>query len=213
MRRRSPSRQSVASAFRRALLGSPIVAIALVFSAVPSVRAQHTPDPYNIVGEYNLGYESYMYANYPNSIGFSPNQGRLQDSREFAAPTSIGVTSRSSMVLVAARTRFTGAGAEGASSPTTVRIARTTTCSTGSILPTRPPTRHITRTRNRGRRNIWSTSANRTRRNGLSFTASTVFRVCARPATPARPRPGAPWVARRPPLVGAAVPLCHRQPR
>ena len=45
---------------------------------VSSVRAQHTPDPYNIVGEGNLGYQDYMYSNYPNGIGYSPNQGVLQ---------------------------------------------------------------------------------------------------------------------------------------
>ena len=44
----------------------------------PTGRAQHTPDPYNIVGEYNLGYQDSMYANYPNGVGLSPNQGVLQ---------------------------------------------------------------------------------------------------------------------------------------
>jgi hypothetical protein len=44
----------------------------------PKARAQHTPDPYNIVGEYNLGYEDYMYSNYPNGVGYVPNQGILQ---------------------------------------------------------------------------------------------------------------------------------------
>jgi hypothetical protein len=41
-------------------------------------QAQHTPDPYNIVGEYNVGYEPYMYAAYPNAAGFTPSQGILQ---------------------------------------------------------------------------------------------------------------------------------------
>jgi len=41
-------------------------------------RAQHTPDPYNIVGEYNIGYENHMYATYPNAVGFTPNQAILQ---------------------------------------------------------------------------------------------------------------------------------------
>ena len=45
--------------------------------AVPA-RAQHTPDPYNIVGEGNLGYQDYMYSTYPNGAGFTPNQGALQ---------------------------------------------------------------------------------------------------------------------------------------
>jgi hypothetical protein len=58
-----------------ALLGlAVLVAPGLALTA----RAQHTPDPYNIVGEYNLGYENYMYPTYPNGAGFTPNQGILQ---------------------------------------------------------------------------------------------------------------------------------------
>jgi len=45
--------------------------------AAPAL-AQHTPDPYNIVGEYNAGYENSMYPTYPNGAGYSPNQGVLQ---------------------------------------------------------------------------------------------------------------------------------------
>jgi hypothetical protein len=41
-------------------------------------RAQHTPDPYNIVGEYNRQYEPYMYASGPNEEGVLPNQMRLE---------------------------------------------------------------------------------------------------------------------------------------
>ena len=37
----------------------------------------HTPDPYNIVGEYNRQYEPYMYATVPNEPGVLPNQERL----------------------------------------------------------------------------------------------------------------------------------------
>ena len=43
-----------------------------------SVSGQHTPDPYNIVGEYNSQYEPYMYATYPTVAGTQPNQGRLE---------------------------------------------------------------------------------------------------------------------------------------
>jgi len=43
--------------------------------------AQHTPDPYNIVGEYNLGYEDSMYSTFPNGAGFSSNQAILQGAR------------------------------------------------------------------------------------------------------------------------------------
>jgi hypothetical protein len=60
----------------------PSVAIGLALLAAaglsPTAQAQHTPDPYNIVGEYNLGYESAMYPTYPNAAGYTPNQGMLQ---------------------------------------------------------------------------------------------------------------------------------------
>ena len=38
--------------------------------------AQHTPDPYNIVGEYNRQYEPYLYANVPTDPGQLPNENR-----------------------------------------------------------------------------------------------------------------------------------------
>jgi hypothetical protein len=60
----------------------PLAAIGLALMAAAGLnrkaQAQHTPDPYNIVGEYNVGYENYMYATYPNAAGFTPNQGILQ---------------------------------------------------------------------------------------------------------------------------------------
>src|SRR5258707_621130 len=68
MRRPKFSRHAVALGL--ALLLTPVLA--------PSARAQHTPDPYNIVGEYNGEYQDSMYANYPNGLGFTPNQGILQ---------------------------------------------------------------------------------------------------------------------------------------
>jgi len=59
---------------------SSVLAMSLLIipAVAPRAGAQHTPDPYNIVGEYNLGYQDSMYAAYPNGIGFSPNQGVLQ---------------------------------------------------------------------------------------------------------------------------------------
>ena len=51
-----------------------LTALGLPFTA----RAQHTPDPYNIVGEYNVGYEDSMYPTYPNGAGMSSNQAILQ---------------------------------------------------------------------------------------------------------------------------------------
>jgi hypothetical protein len=59
-----------------------LLAIGLVLLAAAGLartaQAQHTPDPYNIVGEYNLGYEPYMFPAYPNGAGFTPSQGILQ---------------------------------------------------------------------------------------------------------------------------------------
>ncbi len=50
--------------------------VGLSLAEVPA-QAQHTPDPYNIVGEYNNQYEPYMYATYPSASGTLPNQARL----------------------------------------------------------------------------------------------------------------------------------------
>jgi hypothetical protein len=56
------------------------ISVVLLAAAGAGQRAgaQHTPDPYNIVGEYNVGYENFMYPTYPNGAGFSSNQGILQ---------------------------------------------------------------------------------------------------------------------------------------
>jgi hypothetical protein len=61
--------------FQSAALGVTVLSL-LGLTAV--ARAQHTPDPYNIVGEYNLGYEDYMYSSYPNGAGFNSSQAYLQ---------------------------------------------------------------------------------------------------------------------------------------
>jgi hypothetical protein len=45
---------------------------------VVELRAQHTPDPYNIVGEYNSQYEPYMYATYPTVPGMGTGLDRFQ---------------------------------------------------------------------------------------------------------------------------------------
>ncbi len=67
---------------RRPLLALPLAALCLAaipgVGSVRSAQAQHTPDPYNIVGEYNNQYEPYMYADYPNTPGMQPNQARLE---------------------------------------------------------------------------------------------------------------------------------------
>lgn len=53
------------------------LAAGLLYGIGTNAPAQHTPDPYNIVGEYNNQYEPYMYASYPTSPGSVPNQNRL----------------------------------------------------------------------------------------------------------------------------------------
>jgi hypothetical protein len=63
------------------------MAVLTALGLTAGARAQHTPDPYNIVGEYNLGYEDSMYSTYPNGAGFSPNQGILQSPRPTRANT------------------------------------------------------------------------------------------------------------------------------
>jgi hypothetical protein len=60
---------------RQAVVG---LAILIATGLAVTASAQHTPDPYNVVGEYNLGYESSMFPVYPNGAGFVPNQGMLQ---------------------------------------------------------------------------------------------------------------------------------------
>jgi hypothetical protein len=51
-----------------------------------TARAQHTPDPYNIVGEYNRQYEPYYFAAEPNGDGVFSNQNRLSDRSAFRNP-------------------------------------------------------------------------------------------------------------------------------
>jgi len=54
--------------------------VGLALGLGSKARAQgHTPDPYNIVGEYNRQYEPYMYATTPNDEGAMPNQFRLDN--------------------------------------------------------------------------------------------------------------------------------------
>lgn len=53
------------------------LALVVVAAQASLVKAQHTPDPYNIVGEYNSQYEPYMYANQPNDASLVPNQSRF----------------------------------------------------------------------------------------------------------------------------------------
>jgi len=43
----------------------------------------HTPDPYNIVGEYNRQYEPYMGATFPTEEGTLPNQARLEERSSY----------------------------------------------------------------------------------------------------------------------------------
>jgi hypothetical protein len=62
----------------RPWLATSALTIAAVFGPANQALAQgHTPDPYNIVGEYNRQYEPYMYATVPTMPGTLPNQERL----------------------------------------------------------------------------------------------------------------------------------------
>jgi hypothetical protein len=67
---------------RRPELKRLALALALAFVLVATNGSRglaqgHTPDPYNIVGEYNSQYEPYMYATEPTPDGVFPNQARL----------------------------------------------------------------------------------------------------------------------------------------
>jgi hypothetical protein len=48
-------------------------------SSRSQVQAQHTPDPYNIVGEFNRQYEPYVFSTGPNDSGVFANQARLEE--------------------------------------------------------------------------------------------------------------------------------------
>lgn len=56
-----------------------VAGLALLATLVGTPRAwsQHTPDPYNYVGEYNRGYEPYMFPTLPNEQGFVPGQAAM----------------------------------------------------------------------------------------------------------------------------------------
>ena len=68
---------------RRPLIARLLAVLVVVWLAVPGTRVmgQLTPDPYNIVGEGNGQYESFMYANQPNASSMFPNQAVLQQAR------------------------------------------------------------------------------------------------------------------------------------
>lgn len=64
---------------------SGILAFGLLAGLSNLAVAQHTPDPYNIVGEYNRQYVPYMYANSPISGGPGATPGRdgLRGANDF----------------------------------------------------------------------------------------------------------------------------------
>ena len=62
---------------RRAFLLSSILSVALAASGSRALGQGHTPDPYNIVGEYNSQYEPYIYAAEPSQEGTVPNQQKF----------------------------------------------------------------------------------------------------------------------------------------
>ncbi len=53
------------------------LALLATLVATPRAWSQHTPDPYNYVGEYNRGYEPYMFPTLPNEQGFVPGQAAM----------------------------------------------------------------------------------------------------------------------------------------
>ncbi len=77
-----------------------VAGLGLLGCLAPAPRAwsQHTPDPFNGVGEYNAGLEPFLYATYPNAQGFFPNQGALggRTGGLGASPTSSRATSTTS---------------------------------------------------------------------------------------------------------------------
>jgi hypothetical protein len=62
------------------------LAVGLAWGLSSSARAQHTPDPYNIVGEYNRQYEPYMFSAEANDGGVFSNQNRLNERSAFRNP-------------------------------------------------------------------------------------------------------------------------------
>jgi len=63
----------------RRLTGLGVLGLSLAFALGQSreARAQHTPDPYNIVGEYNRQYEPYLYATQPSAGDMVSNEDRV----------------------------------------------------------------------------------------------------------------------------------------
>lgn len=53
------------------------VGLAALGLGAEALAQGHTPDPYNIVGEYNRQYEPYMFSTTPNDESAMPNQFRL----------------------------------------------------------------------------------------------------------------------------------------
>jgi hypothetical protein len=71
---------------RRPLGSAAVLALALaagVWLAASPVYGQLTPDPYNIVGEFNSQYEPFMFAREPNADSMIPNQSRFRSRAGF----------------------------------------------------------------------------------------------------------------------------------
>ena len=161
-----------------------VAGLALLAALVATTRAWsqgHTPDPYNFVGEYNRGYEPYMFPAYPNDQGASPARPRSKAARVFARPTSTGTSSRS---WTASMPGMTSSPRPAVSDPapaslTIRRIASTTGIICDTTRRTRRPIRPITKTRRRG-----TTSTSSIRRPRARSTPST----CGRPTRPGAAR-------------------------
>lgn len=71
----------------RWLFYSTVAAFSLLGNNQPVTAQGHTPDPYNIVGEYNSQYEPYLYATEPTEDGTLPNQN-IRDPRSARSRSS-----------------------------------------------------------------------------------------------------------------------------
>jgi hypothetical protein len=100
-------------------------------SSRSQVQAQHTPDPFNIVGEYNRQYEPYMYASEPNGSGVFPNQTRLEERTSPRGPNryqqyldELDEGNGADAFLLPGRARGAGAGMTDAQASRAADLAR-----------------------------------------------------------------------------------------
>ena len=81
------ARRRVSAQFSLALL-------LIVGLAATACGQGFTPDPYNIVGEFNRQYAPYMYATTPDTPGMLPNQDRMEGGIQGRNPRREPVSQR-----------------------------------------------------------------------------------------------------------------------